>query len=194
MRELSHPSPLCIIQSLFQTVYYDFVHGLGLPISLGVGKSGISVGDPKLAAVFPEVLTIKLKTVVRDEGVRSSEVRNNVFLNEFLGIHVLDAGQRFSLYPLGEIVGADYYVSLIPYCFGERTDNIKTPLSKRPGAGEGVKDSSELVDIWGESLALITLLCIFLGLPLHVRPPVSLGERPVRQRPPSSVTSTNPLM
>ena len=107
--------------------------------------------------------------------------RNNVLPNEFLGIHVPDVGQRFSLYPFGEIIGADYYVSLIPCCFRERTDNIKTPLSKRPEGGEGVKDSSRLVDIWAESLALITLLCIFLGLSLHVRPPVSLGERPVCQ-------------
>ena len=116
------------------------------------------------------------------------------FPNEFLGIHVPDVGQRFSLYPLGEIVGADYYVSPIPYCFRERTDNIKTPLSKQLRAGEGVKDSFRLVDIWGESLALITLLRIFLGLSLHVWPPISLGESLVHQRSPSCVTSTNPLM
>ena len=79
MRELFHPSPLCIIQSLFQTAHYDFVHDLDLPISLGVGGSGISVRDAKLVTVLPEILTIKLKTVVRDEGVRSSEARNNVF-------------------------------------------------------------------------------------------------------------------
>ena len=194
MRELFHPSPLCIIQSLFQTAYYDFVYGLGLPISLRIGRSGISVRDAKLVAVFPEVLTIKLKTVVQDKGVRSSEARNNVFSNEFLGIHVPDVGQRFNLYPLGEIVGADYYVSLIPCCFREGTDDIKTPLSKRPRAREGVKDSSRLVDIWGESLALITLLCKFLGFSLHVRPPVFLGECPMRQRSSSCVTSKNPLM
>ena len=106
-------------------------------------------------------------------------MRNDVFPNEFLGIHVPDVGQRFNLYPFGEIIGADYYVPLIPCCFWERADNIKAPLSKRPRAREGVKDSPRLVDIWGESLALITLLCIFLGLSLHVRPPVSLGERSV---------------
>ena len=117
MWELFHPSTLCIIQPLFQSAHYDFVHGLGLPISLGVGRSGISVCDAKLVAVFPEVLTIKLKTVVRDEGVRSFEARNNVFPNEFLGIHVPDVGQRFSFYPFGEIIGVDYYVSPISYCF-----------------------------------------------------------------------------
>ena len=118
-----------------------------MPVSFGVGGSGISVYDPKVAAVFPEVFTIKLKIVVRDEGVRGSEARNDVFPNEFLGIHVPDVGQGFSLYPFGEIIGADYYVPLIPCCFRERTDNIKTPLSRRPGAGEGAKDSPWLVDI-----------------------------------------------
>ena len=82
-----------------------------MPISLGVGRSEISVGDAKLVAIFPEILTIKLKTVVRDEGVKSSEARNNVFPNEFLGIHVPDIDQRFSLYPFGEIIGADYYTT-----------------------------------------------------------------------------------
>ena len=182
MRELFHPSPLCIIQSLFQPTHYDFVHGLGLPISLGVGRSGISVCDSEFATIFPEVLTIKLKIVVRDKSMRSSEARNNVFPNEFLSIHVPNVGQRFSFYPFGEIIGADYNVPLIPCCFKERIDNIKTPLSKRPGAEEGVEDSPRLVDIWGKSLALITRLCIFLGLSLQVRPPVPLGECPMRQR------------
>ena len=140
---------------------------------------GVSVSDPKLTAILLEVLAIKLETVVRDECVWSSEVGNNVFPDEFLGIHVPNVGQRFSLHPFGEVIGSNYYVSLVPCSFGERTDNIKTPLSERPGAGEGVEGPSGLVDIWGESLALITLLCIFLGLSLHVRPPVPLGERPM---------------
>ena len=182
MWEPFHPSPLCLLQPLFQSTHYDFVHGLGLSISLRLGRSGIPVNDPKLVAVLPEVLAIKLKTVVRDECVWSSEASNDVYPNEFLGIHVPDVGQRFSFHPFGEVVSSNYYVSLIPYSFGERTDNIKTPLSKRLGTGEGVENSSGLVDIWGKSLALIKLLCIFLGLSLHVRPPVSLGERPVRDR------------
>ena len=180
MWELFHPSPLCLIQPLFQSIHYDLVHGLGLSISLGVGGSGVSVSDPKLAAILPEVLAIKLETVVRDECVWSSEAGNNVLPDEFLGIHVPNVGQRFSLHPFSEVISSNDYVSLVPCSFGERTDDIKTPLSERPGAGEGVEDPSGLVDIWGESLALITLLCVFLGLSLHVRPPVLLGERPVR--------------
>ena len=64
MWELFHPSPLCLIQPLFQSIHYDLVHGLGLSISLGVGGSGIPVSDPKLAAILSEVLVIKLEAVV----------------------------------------------------------------------------------------------------------------------------------
>ena len=179
MWELFYPSPLCLIQSFLQSVHYELVHGLDLPISLGVGGSGVSVNDPKLAAILPKVLTVKLETVVRNECVWNSEAGNNVLPDEFLGIYVPNVGQRFSFHPFGEVIGSNYYVSLVPCSFGERTDNIKTPLSERPRAGEGVENPSWLVDIWGESLALITLLCVFLGLSLHVRPLVPLGERPV---------------
>ena len=158
MWEFFHPSPLCFIQPIFQSIHNDFVHGFGLSVFLGAGRSGIPVGDPKLAAILPEVLAIKLKTIVRDECVWGSEACNNIFPNKFLGIHVPDVGQRFNLHPFGEIIGSNDYISLISCSFGERTDNIKTPLSKWPRAGEWVKDSSWLMDIWGESLALIALL------------------------------------
>ena len=117
--------------------------------------------------------------IVGNECTWSSETGDNVLPDEFLGIHVPNVGQRFNLHPFSEVIGSDYYVSLVPCSFGERSDNIKTPLCERPGAREGVEDPSGLVDIWGESLALITLLGVFLGLSLHVQLPVSLGERPV---------------
>ena len=179
MWELFYPSPLCLIQPFLQSIHYDLIHGLDLPISLGVGGSGVSVNDPKLAAILPKILAVELETVVRNECVWSSKAGNNVLPDEFLGIHVPNVGQRFSLHPFGEVISSNYYVSLVPRSFGERTDNIKTPLCEQPGAGEGVEDPSGLMDIWGESLALITLLGIFLGLSLHVRPPVSLGKCPV---------------
>ena len=147
MWEFFQPSPFCFIQPLFQSIHNDLVHGFGLSVSPRVGRSGISVGDPKLVAILPEVLAIKLQTVVRDECVWNFEACNNIFPNEFLDVHVLDVGQRFSFHPFGEVIGSNNYVSLIPHSFGEKTDNIKTPLSKRPRAGEGFKDSSGLVDI-----------------------------------------------
>ena len=80
------------MQSPFQPAHYDLIHSFGLPISLGIGWSGISVCDSKVVAVFPEGFTIKLKAVVRDEGAGSSEARNDVFPNELLCIHVPDIG------------------------------------------------------------------------------------------------------
>ena len=194
MWELFYPSPLCLIQPFLQSVHYDLVHGLDLPISLGVGGSGVSVNDPKLATILPKVLAIELETVVRNERVWSLEADNNVLPDEFLGIHVPNVGQRFSLHPFGEVIGSDYYVSLVPRSFGERSDYIKAPLCEWPWAREGVENPSGLVDIRGESLALVALLSVFLGLSLHVRPPIPLGKCPVRQRPSSGMTSTNPLV
>ena len=69
MWELFYPSPLCLVQSFLQSVHYDLVHGHDLPISLGVSRSGISVNDPKLAAILPKVLVVELETVVRNECV-----------------------------------------------------------------------------------------------------------------------------
>ena len=165
-----------------------------MPISLGVGGGGISVSDPKLAAILPKVLTVELKTIVGNECTWNSEAGDDVPLDEFLGIHVPNVGQRFSLHLFSEVISSDYYVSLVPRSFGERSDNIKTPLRERPRAREGVENPSGLVDIRSKSLALIALLGVLLGLSLHVRPPVSLGEGPMRQRPSSGVTPTKSLM
>ena len=128
MWELFYPSPLCLIQSFLQSVHYDLVHDIDLPISLGVGGSGVSVNDPKLAAILPKALAVELETVIRNECVWSPEAGNDVLPDEFLGIYVPNVGQRFSLHPFGEVIGSDYYLSLIPRSFGKRTDNIKTPL------------------------------------------------------------------
>ena len=194
MREFFYPSPFCLVQSFLQSVHYDLVHGFDLPISLRVGGGGISVNDSKLAAILPKVLTVELQTIVGNECTWSPEAGDNVLPNEFLGVHVPNVGQGFSLHPFSEVISSDYYLSLVPRSFEEGSDNIKAPLCERPWAREGVENPSGLVDIRGESLALVALLNVFLGLSLHVWPPIPLGKCPVRQRPSSGMTSTNPLM
>ena len=159
-----------------------------------VGGGGISVDDSELAAILSKVLTVELKPIVGNECTWSSEAGDDVLPDESLGVHVPNVGQGFSLHPLSEVISSDYYVSLVLRSFGERSDNIKAPLCERPLAREGVENPSWLVDIRGEPLALVSLLSVFLGLPLHVQPPVPLGECPVRQRPSSNVASTNPLV
>ena len=105
MWQLFHPSSLRIIQSLLQPIDYDLIYSLGLPISLRVGRSGISVRNSQVATVSlkgltikleaivqDEGLTIKLEAIVQDEGMRDSESSNNVPPDEFLCIHVPDVG------------------------------------------------------------------------------------------------------
>ena len=107
MWQLFHPSSFRIIQSFFHPINYDLINSLNLPIPLGVGWSGISVCDSQITTVSLEGLAIKLKSVIRDEGMRDSKSSNDVLPNKFLCIHILDVGQGLDFDPFGEIVCAD---------------------------------------------------------------------------------------
>ena len=118
MGEFFYPSPLCLVQSLLQSVHYDLIHGLDLPISLRVGGGGISVNDSKLVAILPKVLTVKLQTIVGNECTRSPEAGDDVPPDEFLGVHVPNVGQGFSFHPFSEVICSGYYISLVPCGLG----------------------------------------------------------------------------
>ena len=107
MWQLFHLSFLRIIHSLFQPIDYDFINSLALSIPLGVGRSGISVCNSEVTTVSPEGFTIKLKAVIRDEGMRDSKSSNDVLLDKFLSIHIPDVGQWLCFDPFGEIVYAN---------------------------------------------------------------------------------------
>ena len=72
-----------------------------------VGRSGILVCNSQVTAVSPEGLTIKLKAVIRDEGMRDPKLSNDVLLDKLLSIHIPDVGQGLSFDPFDEIVYAD---------------------------------------------------------------------------------------
>ena len=52
----------------------------------------------------PEGLAIKLKAVIRDEGMRDPKSSNNVLPDKLLGVHIPDIGQGLGFDPFGEIV------------------------------------------------------------------------------------------
>ena len=107
MWQFFHPSSLCIIQLLFQPIDYNLINSLGLSISLGVGRSGIPICNSQVIVVSPEGLAIKLKAVIRDEGIRDPKSSNDVLLGKLLSIHIPDVGQGLGFDPFGEIVCAD---------------------------------------------------------------------------------------
>ena len=189
-----YPSSFCVIQPFFKSTYYDLVDSFSLSIPLRICWGGISICYAQVVAIPPENLTIKLKTVVRDEGTRDSKPSDNIFPNKSLGIHVPDIRQWFSFNPLGEVIHTDQQISLIPCCLREMTCNVQVPLSKRPRAGQRIKDSSRLMNVWCKFLALVTLLHILLCFLLHIWPPIALSEGPVRQRSTPCVASTNSFM
>ena len=141
--QLFDPFSLCVIQPLFKSTHYDLIDSFNLPIPLG----GISIYYAQVTTIPPEGLTIKLKTVVRDEGTRDSKLSDNIFPNKSLGIHISDICQWFNFNPLGEVIHADQQIPLIPYCLKERIYNVQAPLSKRPRAEQRIKDSFRLMNV-----------------------------------------------
>ena len=90
MWKLVHPFAFCIIQPLLESVHYNLIDSLSLPIPLGVGWSGIPIRDTHITVVPSESLAIKLKSVVRDEGIRDPKPSDNVLPHKSFGMHVPD--------------------------------------------------------------------------------------------------------
>ena len=104
----------------------------------------------------------------------------DILLDEFFDIYISDISQRFSLDLLGKIICADQQVLFVFECFRERTYNVQALLSKRPRARKRIENPSRLVNVWSESLILITFFDIFFRFFMHAWPPISLSNGPVR--------------
>ena len=107
MWQLFHPFSLCIIQPLLESIHYDLIDNLGLSIPLWISQGGIPIRNAQVITIPLEGFAIKLKTIVRDEGMRDSKLSDNIFLNKSLGIHVPDIYQWFSFNTLDEVIHAD---------------------------------------------------------------------------------------
>ena len=90
MWQFLHPPSLRIIQPFLESIHYDYVNSLDLSIPLGISWSRISICNPQFTVVSPEGVTIKLKAIVRDEGVIDPEPGDNVFPDKLLGVHIFD--------------------------------------------------------------------------------------------------------
>ena len=80
--------------------------------------------------------------------MRDPKPSYNILPKKSLGIHIPNVSQWFSFDLLGEVIYADQQVLLIPCGLRKMTYNIQGPLSEWPRAGQRVKDSSRLVDVW----------------------------------------------
>ena len=130
MRQLFHLFSLRVVRSLFKSTYYDLIDSLDLAILLWISWGGIPIRNAQVIIIPLEGFAIKLKTIVQDKGTRDLKLSDNVFPNKLLGVHIFDIRQGLSFNPLGKIARADQQISLVPYCFGERANNIQAPLSK----------------------------------------------------------------
>ena len=67
---------------------------------------GIPIRKSQVTTVPLEDFAIKLKTIVRDEGMGDPKPSDNIFPKKSLGIHVLDICQWFNFNPL-EVICAN---------------------------------------------------------------------------------------
>ena len=123
--------------------------------------------------------------------MRDPKSSDNILPKKSLGIHIPNIGQWFNFNLFGEVICANQQIPLIHYCLRKMTYNVQTPLSKRPRTGQWIKNSFRLMNVWSKSLALITLLHILLSFHLHIWPPITLSEGPVRQRSTPCMAFTN---
>ena len=66
-----------------------------------------------IRTVLPEGFTIKLKAIIRDEGIRNPEPSNDILPDKFFDIYISDISQRFSFDPLGKIICADQQILFV---------------------------------------------------------------------------------
>ena len=85
------------------------VNSLGLSIPLGISWCRISICNSQTAAISSEGLAIKLRAIVRDEGVRDPESGDNVLLDKFLYIDIPNVCQYLDFYLFGEIINCYYH-------------------------------------------------------------------------------------
>jgi len=85
------------VQPFFESTHYDLIDSHDLSILLWIRRGGIPILNAQVTTVPPESFafklksfTFKLKTIVRDEGVRNPKLSDNIFPHESLSIHVLD--------------------------------------------------------------------------------------------------------
>ena len=124
MWQLFHSFSLYIIQPLLESFYYHLIDNLNLSIPLWINWGGIPIRSAKITTIPLEGLAVKLKAIVRDEGMRDPKSGDNIFLNKSLGIHVPDICQWFSFNPLDKVICGDQQPSLILCYLKELPYNI----------------------------------------------------------------------
>ena len=73
------PFTLWIVQSLLESIDYDFIDSLGLSVPLWIDRSQVPILDMQFTTVPYENFVIKLKPIVWDEGMRDPKPSDNIF-------------------------------------------------------------------------------------------------------------------
>ena len=133
-----HPLSFSVVQPFLQPRHYNFFGGLGLPIPLRISRHRIPIPNPQFPAVSSEIFTVKLKSIIKDLGMRNSKPGDNVPPDEPFNIHVLDISKGLSLHPFSKIIRADKKPPTISYSSRKEIHYIQAPLNKWPRARQWI--------------------------------------------------------
>ena len=67
----------------------------------------IVIPNPQILTEIPELVAVKLSSVVRNNHPRDPESTNNISLDKVLYFGFCDYCQRFCFHPLHEIINSD---------------------------------------------------------------------------------------
>jgi len=95
------------IKALARTDEDCAVADIGLVITLWIVGGGESMGYLILRAEARHLPAHKVGPVVRDDGMRQSEVIHNVLPEKFNNLLPCDVGERYCFHPLYEVVRGD---------------------------------------------------------------------------------------
>ena len=103
------PPPIFLLlhPTSFESIHYNLVDSFNSSISLRIGRSKIPVLYPQIKTVLPKGFAIKLKAIIRDEGIGNPESSYDILPDESFDIYVSDISQRFNLDPFGKIICAN---------------------------------------------------------------------------------------
>ena len=126
-----------------------------------------------MLAQRPEFFTVKLGTVVSDDGSRYAEAGDDVCPRKLHDAPGSDSAKCFRFYLLGEVVDGHDHEALAPRGRREWPHKVHSPEGKGARAGDGSKPGGRLPWDVAEALALITSTHVVFGVGCHGGPVVT---------------------
>jgi hypothetical protein len=158
MWQLVYPLPsflaVFIIKSFLEALDYHAVRPLDLTIGPWVCNGDVLDLDARIFTELLELVSCKIGSQVRDDGVREAEAMKDVG-DEIKDFIWCELGYRLVLDPLGKLVDSHQYMGETTWRHCEGSNHIKAPASKWPEWRYGDKIVSWDVGLLAKELTVL---------------------------------------